>query len=246
MKKGTQKIAAIIQARITSTRLPGKVLMDIEGRPMLWYVINRLKYSKKLNDIILAIPNTKENDILEKFAEDNKIKYFRGSEEDVLSRYYGTAKKFKCDVIVRITADCPLIDPEIVDLIIEKHLNSNTNYTSNTLKRTFPRGLDTEVFNFEILEKVYKKAKNNSEREHVTLYIGNRPEIFRLASIKNRKNFSHMRWAVDEIKDLEFVQEVYKRLYKKGEIFLMKDIINLSKKHPKLMEINKNVKQKLF
>ena len=108
------KIAAIIQARMTSTRLPGKVLMDIERKPMLWHVINRLKFSKKLNDIILAIPDTRENDILEKFAKDNKVKYFKGSEEDVLLRYYESAKEFQVDVIVRITSDCPLIDPEVV------------------------------------------------------------------------------------------------------------------------------------
>ena len=108
------KISAIIQARMGSTRLPGKVLMEIEGRPMLWHVVDRLKHSKKLNDIILAIPDTEKNDVLEKFCKDNKIKCFRGSEEDVLSRYYEAAKNFKCDVVVRITSDCPLIDPEAV------------------------------------------------------------------------------------------------------------------------------------
>ena len=114
------RISAIIQARMGSTRLPGKVLMDIGSRPMLWRVINRLKYSKKLNDIILAIPDTKENDILERFAEENRVKYFRGSEKDVLSRYYQTAKHFKCDLIIRITGDCPLIDSEIIDMVIDR------------------------------------------------------------------------------------------------------------------------------
>lgn len=238
------KISAIIQARMTSARLPGKVLTNIEGKPMVWHVVNRLKYSKNLNEIILAIPDTRKNDILEKFAEDNKIKYFRGSEKDVLYRYYEAAKKFKCDVTVRITSDCLLIDPRIVDMVIEKHLNSGADYTSNIFKRTFPRGLDTEVFNFEVLEEAYKEAKEPYQREHVTPYIRENPKSFCLVSVENAEDFSYMRWTVDEIKDLEFVREVYKRLYKKGEIFLMKDIVAFLKQHPELMEINKDVKQK--
>jgi len=246
------KIAAIIQARVTSTRLPGKVLMNIKGKPMLWHVINRLEYSKKINDIILAIPNTQKNDILEKFAKDNKVKYFRGKEEDVLSRYYKTAKKFKCDVIVRITSDCPLIDPIVVDKVIEKHLSSKADFTANFLegkrgiliKKSFPQGLEVEVFNFLALEKSHQQAREVYQKEHVDSYIFEHPEIFHLADIENKENLSYMRWTVDEIKDLEFVREIYKRLYKESKIFLMKDIVNLLKKHPKLMEINKNIKQK--
>jgi len=239
-----KKIVAIIQARITSTRLPGKVLMEIEGKSMLWHVLNRLKFSKKLDDIILAIPNTKENDILEKFAKDNKVRYFKGSEEDVLSRYYETAQKFNCDPIARVTSDCPLIDPEVVDLVVEKYLDLGADYTSNTIKKTFPRGLETEVFSFRILERAYTEAKNDLEREHVTLYFVKYPEIFRLVNVVNEKDLSYMRWTVDEAKDLEFVREVYRRLYKEGKIFSMKDIVSLLKKYPELMEINKGVKQK--
>ncbi|PIU55548.1 MAG: acylneuraminate cytidylyltransferase [Deltaproteobacteria bacterium CG07_land_8_20_14_0_80_38_7] len=215
-KKPKFKIGAIIQARMTSTRLPGKVLMDIEGKPMLWHVVNRLKFSEKLDDIILAIPNTKKNNILEKFAKDNKVKYFRGSEEDVLSRYYKTAKKFKCDLIVRITSDCPLIDPQIVDLVIEKHLKLNADYTSNTLKRTFPRGLGVEVFNFKVLKKAQKEAKEDYQREHVTPYIYKNPEIFKIQNIKaeRRLRYLEIRLTVDTKKDLRLIREIYKRLYK--------------------------------
>ena len=120
-------ISAIIQARMGSTRLPDKVLMDVGGHPMLWHMIERLKPAKNVDEIILAIPNTKENDILEQFAKENNLKYFRGSENDVLARYYETAKTFKVDVIVRITSDCPLIDPEIVDKVIEEHLQSKAD-----------------------------------------------------------------------------------------------------------------------
>lgn len=236
------KIAIILQVRVTSTRLPGKVLMDIGGKPMLWYVIYRLRLCQKIDDIILAIPDTRENDVLEKFAKDNQVKYFRGSEEDVLSRYYEAAEYFKIDQIVRVTSDCPLIDPEITDKVIEKHLNSGADYTSNFLKRSFPKGLDVEVFSFKVLETTHEEAKEHYQREHVDDYMYENPEKFRLVGFENDKNFSYMRWTVDEMKDLEFVREVYKRLYKENEIFLMKDIIGLLKKYPELMEINKDVK----
>ncbi|MBU2540202.1 glycosyltransferase family protein [Patescibacteria group bacterium] len=245
-------IGAIIQARMGSTRLPGKVLMDIMGKPMLWHLINRLKFSKRINEVILAIPDTKENDALEKFAEENKIKYFRGSEEDVLSRYFKAAQKFKCDLIVRMTSDCPLIDPKIADLVIEKHLNYGADFTANflegkrgeTLERTFLHGTELEVFNFSTLENAYQQAKEPYQREHVDPYIFEHPEIFKIAAIKNTEDVSYMRCTVDEMKDLELVREIYKRLYKKGEIFFMEDVVNLLKTHPELMEINKEVKRK--
>lgn len=240
------KVSAVIQARITSTRLPNKVLMDIEGKPMLWRVVDRLRFSEKINEIILAIPDTPENDILEKFAEENNVKCFRGSENDVLSRYYEAAKKFNCDVIIRITSDCPLIDPKIVDLVIEKHLNSGADYTANILKRTFPKGLDVEVFNFSALKKFHREATGSSEREHVTLYIRQHPELFQRANLENKENLSEMRWTVDEKEDLEFVREIFKKLYKPGKMFLMKDILELLKKEPKLIEINKNIKRKVI
>ena len=245
-KKPKFKIGAIIQARMTSTRLPGKVLMDIEGKPMLWHVVNRLKFSEKLDDIILAIPNTKKNNILEKFAKDNKVKYFRGSEEDVLSRYYKTAKKFKCDLIVRITSDCPLIDPQIVDLVIEKHLKLNADYTSNTLKRTFPRGLGVEVFNFKVLKKAQKEAKEDYQREHVTPYIYKNPEIFKIQNIKaeRRLRYLEIRLTVDTKKDLRLIREIYKRLYKPKKIFYTEEIINLLNNHKELVRINEKVRQK--
>ena len=239
-----KKIVAIIQVRMTSTRLPGKVLMDIEGKPMIWHVINRLKFSKELDDVILAISNKRESDILEKFAKNNSIKYFRESEEDVLLRYYKTAKKFKVDVIVRITSDCPLIDPKIIDMVIQKYLNSGTDYASNTLERTFPKGLDVEVLNFNTLEESYQKAKEYYEREHVTPYIYKNPKKFRLINVKNKNNLSYMRWVVDEKKDLEFIREIYKKIYLKKKIFYMKDIAAILGKYPKLMKINEKVKQK--
>lgn len=249
MKRNNPKIktAAIIQARMGSTRLPGKVLKDIAGKPMIWHLINRLKFSKKIDEIILVIPDNRQNNILEKFAKENKVKYFRGSEEDVLSRYFKAAEEFKCDRVVRITSDCPLIDPKIVDLVVERHLKIGADFTANflegkktkSLERTYPKGLELEIFNFAVLKEANELAKKQYQREHVDPYIFEHPEIFKTAVVKNSENLSYFRWAVDEIKDLELVRKIYKRLYKKDKIFLMEDVVNLFKEYPKLHEINK-------
>lgn len=238
------KISAIIQARMTSQRLPGKVMADICSKPMIWHIVDRLRHSKKIDEIILAIPDIKESDGLEEFAKSHKIKYFRGSENDVLSRYYGAAKKFACDVIIRITGDCPLIDPQIIDLIIEKHLGSKADYTSNCQQRTFPRGLDAEVFNFDVLKRVFESAKADDEKEHVTLYIEKHAKNFKLASVAGEKNLSHLRLTVDEKKDIDFVREIYENLYREDKIFLLDEILELLKKRPDLTAINENIRQK--
>jgi len=229
MPKHKLKTAVIIQARMGSTRLPGKVLMSISGKPMVQHVLDRLSFAKKIDVIILAIPNTKENDVLEEFAKENNIIYVRGSEEDVLGRYYKAAEKFKIDVIVRITADCPLIDPEIVDLVVEKHLISGADYTSNNLKRTFPLGLDMQVFNFDVLERAHKEAKNTFDKEHVVPYIHQRPDIFKLESVeaKGALKRPELRLTVDTEEDLQAVREIYKSLYQPSKIFYTKEVINL-------------------
>lgn len=238
-------IAAIIQARTTSTRLPNKVLMELTpGKSMLWHLVERLKPSKKIDQIILAIPDSKENDVLEDFAKENNLKYFRGSEENVLARYYGAAKKYGADIVIRITSDCPLIDPEIVDKVVTKHQDSGADYTSNIQNRTYPKGMDIEVFNFAALEKAFNEAVESADREHVTLYIRRNPNIFKQADVDNEKDISCFRWTVDEKVDLDFVKEIYKRLYKEGNVFSMNDILEVLEREPKLIEINKEIKRK--
>jgi len=239
-----RKIVAIIQARMGSTRLPGKVMKEIVGFPMLWHVVNRLKHSILLDRIVVATTINSKDDIIEDFCKKNNIELFRGNEDDVLDRYYMSAKHFEADIIVRITSDCPLIDPYIVDLVIRKHMNCNVDYTSNTLKRTYPLGLDTEVFNFSSLEKAYYEAKENYQREHVTVYFYENPNLFKLQNVENSINLSYLRWTVDEERDFQFVSEIYNRLYREDKIFLMEDIIEVLKKEPHLIEINKDVKQK--
>lgn len=240
------QINAIIQARMGSIRLPGKVMKNIGRKPMLQHVVERLDKSQLINKIIIAIAQ-EEHSPLPKIIEEFNLGSFIGKKKDVLDRYYQTAKTYKTDVVVRVTSDCPLIDPEIVDKVIAFYLKhkGKIDYVSNSLKRSYPVGLDTEVFPFESLKWAWQKADKPYQREHVTPYIYEHPEVFRLANVKNNENLSYMRWTVDEEKDLKFVREIYKRLYRENsKIFLMEDILTLLRKEPQLMEINKNVKQK--
>jgi spore coat polysaccharide biosynthesis protein SpsF len=229
-----------------STRLPGKVLKDIEGKSMLWHVINRVNYSNLIDEIVIATTDAKEDDEIEKFCKNNDFYFYRGSQEDVLDRYYQTAKFYKVDLIVRITADCPLISPEIIDKVIKYYLDNKekVDYVSNTLERTYPRGMDVEVFSFKALETAWQKAKKQHQREHVTPYIYENSDTFNLSCIKNEKDLSPLRLTVDEEKDLELVKEIYKRLDRKGSIFYLKDIVKLLAKHPELKLMNEEVKQK--
>lgn len=241
------KIAAIIQARMTSTRLPGKVLKLVCKKPMLSHIVERLKFSKFINQIILAIPDTKENDILEEFALQNSLKYYRGSEEDVLSRFYFAAKENNSEVIVRITGDNPLIDHDIIDEAIKSHLDKKADYSwTRAPERFLPLGLDVEVFNFQTLKKIHEDAKENWHREHVTPYLYENPDIFKinnvalLASLEN----PHLRLTVDTKEDLELINKIYKKLYRPGGIFKTKEIINFLEEQPELKKINASIIQR--
>lgn len=235
------KVTAILQMRIGSTRLPKKILKNIAGKPMLWHFTNRVKKAKLIDEIIIATTTKDEDDMIVKWARSNGLKHYRGSTEDVLDRFYQTATKFKAEVIVRVTPDCPLIDPEVMDKVIKYFLDGDFDYVSNTIKRNYPDGLDTEVFSYDALKKAWKEAKMASEREHVTPYIWKHPKMFKIGSVECEEDLSHMRWCVDTERDLEFVREIYKRLYKEGKVFHMSDVLKLLKKHPELMEINKGI-----
>jgi spore coat polysaccharide biosynthesis protein SpsF (cytidylyltransferase family) len=221
--------------------LPQKVLKSIAGKPMLWHVIDRLKKSKLVDEIILATTIKEGDRPLLRIAKKSGIKGFAGSEEDVLDRYFRAATKSRADVVVRITADCPLVDPEIVDAMIKRFSDGGFDYVSNIVKPTYPDGLDVEVFSYYALKRAWEGAKRSSEREHVTTYIRNHPKVFKIGNLEHEKDLSEMRWTVDTDKDLKFVREVYKRLYKKGRIFLMRDVLKLLEKQPHLIEINKGI-----
>jgi spore coat polysaccharide biosynthesis protein SpsF len=239
-------IVVIIQARMGSTRLPGKVMQDIVGEPMLWHVINRIKKSKFKKDIVIATTRCSEDDIIEQFCVRENINCYRGSEYDVLDRYYKAARKYNASIVVRITSDCPLIDPLITDRVISAYMDNIRNYdfASNVIKRTYPRGLDTEVMSFLTLEKTWKLAKEYRDREHVTLYIHHNPEEFNILSVENDKDLSYLRWTVDEDLDLLFVKEIYKRLYFSKKVFYTKDILQILEQEHSLIEINKTIRQK--
>jgi len=239
------KIVAIIQARMGSTRLPGKVMMKINGQPMLWHVINRLSCSKLINKIVVATTKSSGDKIIADFCSKNGIDCFRGSQENVLDRYYKAALKYKAETIVRITADCPLIDPDITDKVIRGYLNhSYFAGASNVVKRTYPRGLDTEVFAFKVFKQAWEKAKSRDHREHVTKYIYEHPDKYKIFSIEDKQDNSSLRWTVDENRDLLFLRKVYARLQSGNNIFKTPQVIRLLERDPLLFDINRNVKQK--
>jgi len=242
-----KNIVCIIQARTTSTRLPNKIFLDLEGEAVLARVIQRLKKSKLINKIVIASPNSSSNDAIEEFVLKNfpEVGSFRGSEDDVLDRYYGAAKKFKADIVIRITSDCPLIDAEVVDKVIEKLLESKADYAANVLgERTYPRGMDTEVFSFATLEKMWRQAEDKSEREHVTLYLHRHKEEFSTANVKNDEDYSNYRLTLDEEDDYKLIKEIYRELFSANNDFGLDDIINLLKRKPELTAINEHVEQK--
>lgn len=240
------KVVCIMQARVGSSRLPEKVLKEIAGKTVLEHDVDRLKRVKRIDEIVIAT-TVEEKDY--KIVDESKrlgVKFFRGSEEDVLSRYYFAAKENNADVVIRVTSDCPLLDSEITDDIIKFYLDNypKYDYVSNTLDRTYPRGLDTEVFSFKALEKAFNEAKEKFEREHVTPFIGGNNNVFSNYQFKDNEDNSHLRLTLDTDEDLELITEVYSELYDIDENFGLKDIVNLFKKRPELIDINSEIEQK--
>jgi len=188
----------------------------------------------------------KENDVIVDTIKEynDKIVTTRGSEDDVLDRYYQAAVQANADVVVRITSDCPLIDPVVIDNVIERFLDNDCDYCSNSLTRTYPRGLDTEVFSFKVLDEAWNKAKKDYEREHVTPYIIENPDKFKLVNVANDINLSDLRWTLDTREDFEFISVVYKRICPKKQLFLMGDVLELLDREPELIDINRHIKQK--
>ncbi len=232
-------IIAIIQARMGSTRLPGKVMKTILGKPVLIHDLVRIRRMKSLKGIVVATTTLEEDDIIEKTVRnyDEGIFIYRGDTYNVLDRYYNAAKNCKADAIVRITSDCPLIDPDVSDKVVEAFMKNNCDYCCNNMPRTYPHGLDTEVFSFKSLENAWKSATGQYEKEHVTPYIREHPEIFKLCNVKNEVDLKHMRWTLDYPEDFEFIKEIYDRLGKR--MFNMEDILKILKDEPYLIEINK-------
>lgn len=245
VSRDSSLIAAIIQARTNSKRLDKKVLADIAGKPMVQWVIERVKAAVFVNKVILATTVDKSDDELATFAKTLGVEVFRGSENDVLDRYYQAARFYSVDIVVRITADCPLLDPTLIDKVLTVFLEGDCDYAS--LARpisTFPDGLDSEVFYFEVLERVWKEATFASEREHVTPYIWTHPETFGVRRINYPEDLSAMRWTVDEERDLQFVREVYRHLGDgKERTFRMSKVLKVLERDPKLLQINQGIER---
>lgn len=233
-----------VQARIGSTRLPGKVMKKIMDKPLLEYQLERLKQVKEADAIVILTSTDQLDDSIAEFCKNRNLLCLRGSNEDVLDRYYQAARERKSDVVVRVTGDCPLIDPQIVDEVIRFFKNHSYDYVSNGIERTYPRGLDVEVFSFKALEEAWKNGKRGEEREHVTPYIYRHPELFLIHNISLDPPLDHYRWTVDTPEDFELVKKILEALYPNNPRFLMKDVLELLDKHPSWMQINAHIEQK--
>jgi len=212
MKKS--RMVAIIQARMGSTRFPEKVMAKIMGKTMLERIIERIQAARRIDKIIIATSTNKENDRIAIIGRKNKIDVYRGSEEDVVDRIYKAAKQAKADVIVRITADDPLVDPELMDRMVGERKRRQLDFLGNSNPETFPHGLNLDVMRMEALERLWELTRNPKY-----------PAKFRIGNYEHENNLSHLRWTVDTREDLEFMRGVYKHLYTKKRIFLMKDIL---------------------
>jgi spore coat polysaccharide biosynthesis protein SpsF len=230
------RVIAVVQARMTSTRLPGKVLADVEGRPMLARVVERVARAASLNGLVVATSAGAADDAVEAWCRYAHIDVYRGSEHDVLDRYYRAASQAGADVVVRITADCPASDPAVIDRVVGEFLAGDFDYASNTIERTFPHGLDVEVFSFGALTRAFEEASLASEREHVTPYIWKHPESFRLGSVVNESQLTRFRVTVDEPEDLEVIRHLYRHF---GEVnFSLGDLVEFLRDHPEVTRLN--------
>ncbi|WP_338751613.1 glycosyltransferase family protein [Bacillus sp. FJAT-52991] len=240
------KIVAVIQARMGSTRLPGKILKKVMGKTLLEYQLERVKRSKLIDEIVVATTSKSSDDVIVNLCEELGIHTYRGSEDDVLSRYYEAATVYKADVVVRLTSDCPIIDPEVIDQVVRVYLNHQgaVDYVSNTLKRTFPRGMDTEVFSYQALEQAYQQANLYRDREHVTAYFYTNPEKYQLKNVKSSNNSSRHRWTVDTEEDFELITKIISNLYPLKSSFTLRDALDLLEEHKEWSKINEHIEQK--
>lgn len=226
-----------------SSRLPGKILRDIAGKPMLRRVCDRAAAARGHQGIVVLTSVSPQDDEVAAFCRASGISFFRGHENDVLDRYYHAAVDLKCDAVIRITADCPLLDPAVLDRLIDHFRQVSPDYASNILTRTFPRGLDAEIMTFATLERAWREASEAYQRTHVTPYIYQHPEAFRLSGITAERDASSQRWTVDTAEDLEFIRAVYER-FRPKDLFQWEEVYEAVERDPALSAINRNIRQK--
>jgi spore coat polysaccharide biosynthesis protein SpsF len=237
------RIVSIIQARMGSTRLPGKIMKDLGGATVLACVVRRVRRVRLLGEVIVATTKEPADDVVLQESRRLSVQVFRGDETDVLDRYYRAAQWAKAEAIVRITSDCPFLEPEIIDKVVLGFLDRQPDYASNTLERTYPRGLDTEVITQETLACAWEEAQQTYQRSHVTPYIYENPSRFRILSVTGDTDYSSHRWTIDTPEDLTFIRAVYERLGN-HECFTWRDVLSLLAREPALMDLNRQVIQK--
>jgi spore coat polysaccharide biosynthesis protein SpsF len=242
------KVVIINQARMTSTRLPAKVMKLVLGKPLLEYQIERLKRVKLAEQIVVATTINDTDQPIVDLCDRLSIPYYRGSEDDVLARYHGAAIAHQADIVVRVTSDCPIIDPHVIDQAIQFYIDAypNYDYVSNCSIRTYPRGMDTEVFSFSALDKAFHQATAQPDREHVTTFISRQSNRCKLGQVNYFENYSNHRWTVDTPEDFELIRRIIETLYFLKPEFSLEDCLELLSQNPEWQIINNHVEQKQY
>jgi spore coat polysaccharide biosynthesis protein SpsF len=234
-------ILGVIQARTSSSRLPGKVLLPLAGKPMLEQQVDRLHRATRLDQLVIATTEEPEDEAIAALADEFSIPVYCGSRDDVLDRFYQAATAYQASLVVRLTADCPLCDWQLIDQLVEFAIAGDYDYASNCLEPSWPDGLDAEVVRFAALESAWREATRRVDREHVTQFIVRQPERFRLGSMRHDVDLSQMRWTVDEPQDYEFVARVYDELYAENRAFSTCDVLQLLHRKPEILTINSGI-----
>jgi spore coat polysaccharide biosynthesis protein SpsF len=237
-------VLRILQARMSSSRLPGKILMPLTaGKPLLQLMVERVSRAKTPGKLIVATTASANDDQVENLCKHISVPCFRGSEHDVLDRFYKAALCYNSDHIIRLTGDCPIIDPDLLDEIVKFYFKGGFDYASNTVEPSFPDGLDVEIFSFTALKQAWEEAKLSSQREHVTPFIHQQPGRFNIGSFKSKENLSSMRWTVDGPEDFQLVSRIYEILYPANPFFSTEDVLHLFDQMPELALINSGIKR---
>ena len=240
-EKTKPKVVAVVQARLGSKRLPDKVLKEILGKPMLWHLLNRLQFAEGLDDVVIATTHKEKDRPILDFAQDFGFQHYAGEEEDLLQRFHGAANQTNADVIVRITADCPLIDPRILDEGIDCYLRQRGEYEFVSIVKptpTYPHGLDFEIFSFDLLERLFQNIKDPFRREWFTTEVYENASQYRLLCMQGAKDYSDIRLTVDHPEDFHLIQFVFEKLYRPNQCFHLDEILKLREAFPERFKIN--------
>lgn len=238
-------VVAVVQARMGSTRLPEKALKEIQGKTILWHIINRVKHSKLIDDIIIACTIKKEDIAIEKFAKKNSFKVYRGSVNDIVDRFYNAAKMVDADIIIRLWGDCPLVDPELIDDALKVFVDQGLDYSNNFNPPSYPAGLNFEIYNFKTLDAIMKNTKDPFFREYPFEYIYAFEQSFKTYYDTNKKDLSSIHLTVDYQQDFDLISKIFEKLSKNKEIFHLKDIVDLINNNQELQTLNMDLKRNI-